>query len=601
MPILSRFKDTLGALLQAIKLVWGVQRGLALLVVMTTVLQGFIPAISAWIGKLIVDGVVQGLAHPIDAFSTLGPILLLAFLVVIVGQILDSVAQISQELLRDLLGQRISIMVIEKAISLDLSYYETPSYYDMLQRAQQEASYRPLAIAQQLLTVVRGSITGISLVYIIMQFSPWMALALILIAAPALFAQSLYGQAAFQLQRERVPEWRRLVYYGWLLTAKQFVKEIKVYGLASILLDRYRGLYRKFYRENRGLFIRRNLAGLFLQIIAVAGHYGMYYLIVIQTINGNITLGAMTMYAGALLQAQTVASNLMYSIAALYEHNLFLSNLFSFLNLKPHLPKIENAKPAPKVDQTCIQVENLSFQYPGASGPVLQDICLNIQTGEKLAIVGENGSGKTTLVKLLLRLYDPTVGRIMLDGIDLREIDLESLHLRISVIFQDFVQYNATARENIGFGKIQHLDNIRQIEDAAKKSGAHDFLMTLPLDYETMLGRWFDDQGSDLSIGQWQRVALARAYMRDAPLLVLDEPTAALDAKAEYELFKHLKDLAARRTVILISHRFSTVRMADRIIVLENGRIIEQGCHDELVARRGVYAKMFELQAEGYR
>jgi ATP-binding cassette subfamily B protein len=338
-----------------------------------------------------------------------------------------------------------------------------------------------------------------------------------------------------------------------------------------------------------------------VQLLALLGYYGGYLAVILQAIGGHITLGDLTMYSGVLMQAQSTAGALMSSLADLYEQNLFLSNLFTFLKLQPRIPPGGRGEPAPEILRSGLEMRNVTFQYPGISEPVLHNINLTVAPGEKIALVGENGAGKTTLIKLLARLYDPTEGIILLDGADLREVDIASLHARIGVIFQDFVQYPLTGRENIGFGQIEALEDDARIQAAAQKSGAHNVLNSLPKGYDTVLGRWFDEEGPDLSVGQWQKIALARAYMRDAPILILDEPTASLDAKSEFEVFKHFKELAADRTVILISHRFSTVRMADRIIVLNNGHIAEQGTHEELLAAGGVYATLFNLQAEGYR
>ncbi len=558
------------------------------------------PAASAWVGKLVIDGVVQVTANPAEDLNQVGLLVGLAFGVAIAGQLLNILAQGSQDLLRDLLGQRINVLIIEKAVTLDLSYYETPAFYDMLQRAQQEAGHRPLAMLQQIFSLVRGAITLVSLVILLLRFSPWVVLVLIVTGLPALFVQSAYGQASFKMYSGRTLAWRQLMYLSLLLTARPFVKEIKLFGLAPILLERYSRLYARFYRENRDLLIRRNLGSAVLQLVALVGYFGAYLAVILQAIGRRITLGDLTMYSGVLMQAQAAAMSLMVSLADLYEQKLFLGNLFAFLELQPHIPADGTGCPAPPVLQSGIEMRNVTFRYPGSSESVLCNINLKIAPGEKIALVGENGAGKTTLIKLLTRLYDPTEGQIIFDGVDLREMDVASLHRQIGVIFQDFVQYHLTGRENIGFGQVEASDDMARIRTAAEKSGAHSVLNSLPNGYETVLGRWFDEKGPELSIGQWQKIALARAYMRDAPILILDEPTAALDAKAEYEVYRHFKELAADRTVLLISHRFSTVRMADRIVVLNKGHVIEQGTHEELLAAGGLYATMFNLQAESY-
>lgn len=592
---------TLRYLPRALRLVWDAHHGLALLLSATTLLQALLPAAGAWVGKLVVDGVVQATSNPAYPLSDLGLLVGLAFGVALAGQALSTLAEISQDLLRELLTQRINITIIEKATSLDLSYYETPAFYDMLQRAQQEASYRPLAMMQGTFSLMRSIITLASLVALLLRFSLWIVLVVAITSLPALWMQSVYGRARFQLYSERAPEWRKLNYLGLLLTAKHFAKEIKLFRLSPALLEWYKRLYSKFYRENRALSIKRNLAGAGLQLLALLGYYGSYFAVILQAIGARITLGDLTMYTAVLMQVQNIAGSLMLDLAGLYEQGLFLGNLFAFLELQPRIPPGGSGQPAPAALHSGIQMHNVTFRYPGAGQAALHHIDLTIAPGEKIALVGENGAGKTTLIKLLTRLYDPTEGTITFDGIPLREIDPASLHSRIGVIFQDFVQYYLSGRENIGFGQIEAMADEERIRAAAEKSGAHEVLSRLADGYDTILGRWFDDGGTDLSVGQWQKVALARAYMRDAPILILDEPTAALDAKAEYEVYKRFRDLSIERTVILISHRFSTVRMADRIIVLNNGHIVEQGTHEELLAAGGTYANMFNLQAEGYR
>ncbi|MBN2001905.1 MAG: ABC transporter ATP-binding protein [Anaerolineae bacterium] len=403
------------------------------------------------------------------------------------------------------------------------------------------------------------------------------------------------------MQNRRAPAWRNLMYLGYLLTDQSFVKEIKIFGLAQTLLGRYKQLYRQFYEENRGLALRRSLGNGGLQILALLAHFGGYLAVILRTAAGYLTLGDLTMYSAILTQAQATAGAIMFGLADLYEQNLFINNLFTFLGLQPHIPSNGGGKPIPEALRTGIQMQNVTFHYPGVDEPVLREINLKIAPGEKIALVGENGAGKTTLIKLLARLYDPTEGTITFDDMDLREVNVASLHHQIGVIFQDFVRYPCSGRENIGFGQVEALGDDERIQASARKSGAHEVLANLPNSYDTVLGRRFDDQGPDLSYGQWQKIALARAYMRDAPVLILDEPTASLDAKSEYEVFKHFKELAKERTVILSSHRFSTVRMADRIIVLDDGRIVEEGSHEELMNAGALYAAMFNMQAEGYR
>jgi ATP-binding cassette subfamily B protein len=593
---------------RALRLVWATQPILTVLLGMATLFQALIPAAGAWVGKLTIDAVVNAVAQPALGFEAVAQPLLLGVGLALAGQALNAVRQLSQDLLRDQLTYRINAMILDKALTLDLEFFETPHKQDMLQRAWQEASFRPLMLLQETFMLVQNLITIITLTALMLRFSVWVVLLLLVTGLPALYVQSKYARESFMLHSLRAGPWRRLMYYSMLLTNVHNVKEIKLFGLGRLLLDRYKTLYAQFMRENRALALRRNAASSALQLLGQVGYYGAYVAVILQTLAGRLTLGDLTLYSAVLMQAPMIAQSLMGVIGSIYEQNLFIGNLFAFLGLQPRVPPGGVGQPAPEALRQVIEFRNVTFRYPGATEDALHNVSLTIRPGEKIALVGENGAGKTTLIKLLARLYDPMSGTITLDGVDLRELDPASVQARIGVIFQDFVHYHLTARENIGFGQVEALDDEARIVAAARKSGAHEIIAALPHAYETMLGREFmrmgrdgQDEGHDLSFGQWQKVALARAFMRDAPVLILDEPTASLDARAEYEIFKRFQELAADRTTILISHRFSTVRMADRIIVLENGRVIEQGAHAELLAAGGKYATLFNMQAEGYR
>lgn len=591
-----QFKD----LLYALKLVWNAHRGLSLALALLTLVLALTPAATAWLGKLIIDAVVQAISSPQQGLQQLGFLLVLALLLAVFSQLLVKLAQTNREVLGDLLIKDINLMVIKKAIALDLSYYESPAYYDMLQRARQEASYRPLMTLQQLFTILSSAVTLVSLVALLLRFSPLIVLVLALTGLPTLFIQANMGQQRFHIQNKQTTGQRRLMYLGLLLTSKQHIKEIKLFNLARLFLARYTNLFDQINKEKKRFYLVRAMWEMGLEFIALIGYYGMYFWIAVSTVNQQITLGDMTMYATIIMQVQGKTAELLNGLAGLYEQNLFLGNLSKYLQLTPHLSGNGHARIRLPLRQG-VRIQHLSFKYPASDQWALRHINLSIEPGEKIALVGENGAGKTTLIKLLTRLYDPDEGSITLDGVDLRHYDLECLHSHIGVIFQDYVHYHLSARENIGFGQVEALEDHQRIVQAAQKSGAHEFLSALPAGYDTHLGRWFEDVGTDLSTGQWQKVALARAYMRDAPILILDEPTSSLDAMAEYEIFKTFQNLAGNRTVILISHRFSTVRLADRIVVINQGAILEQGTHQQLLSRKGLYATMFDLQSRGYQ
>ena len=589
---------------RALRMVWDVQPLFTVILAGSALAQALLPASTAWAGKLVVDSIVTELAQTTPKLGPVLPAVAFTAGLAFLGLALGLVRSIIEELMRDRLSSRINLQILEKALVLDLEFYESPMEQDKLQRAWQEASFRPLMILQETFAVIQNTITLLSLTGLMIRFSPWVLLLLVITGIPALIVQVKYGQATFNTFSNRAPAWRKLMYYSMLLTNNAFFKEVKLFGLGRHLLGRYRALYTQFLAENRRLAVDHSVASMGLQVLSGISYYAAYIVIIAEAVGGRLTIGDLTLYSAVLMQGPMLAQGLMHSIANLYEQNLFINNLFGFLATQPKLKSGD--QPASETLQQGIVFEHVSFHYPGAARPVLQDINLEIRPGEKIALVGENGAGKTTLVKLLVRLYDPTIGRITYDGRNLREIEISSLHRQIAIIFQDFARYNLTARENIGFGQVEALDDLHRVQAAARRSGVDADIVELSAGYETTLGRWFmgpgeRDESQDLSLGQWQKVALARAFMRDAPVLVLDEPTASLDARAEYEIFRRFQTLTANCTTILISHRFSTVRMADRIIVLEDGQIVEEGNHAELLALGGKYAQLFNMQADGYR
>jgi ABC-type multidrug transport system fused ATPase/permease subunit len=470
-----------------------------------------------------------------------------------------------------------------------------------MQNARREASIRPLSMALETASLLQQLLILISYAALLARLSPWSVLLIVAASVPAFVAEARFSGESFRLNTWRAPEGRRQNYLEWILTRDSHVKEVKLFNLAPLVLQRYRALFEKFYAEDRSLALRKSAAGMALGLVSLAAFYGAYAFMAVRAAVGAITLGDLTLYLSVFRQGQSSIQSALASVGSLYEDGLFMSNLFAYLDISTggEQPRRLPALSAPRVRAQAIEFRDVSFKYPGSDIWVLRDISLKLLPGEKMALVGENGAGKSTLIKLLMRLYDPTEGAILYGGVDLRDMDARDLRDRIGVLFQDFVRYQWTARENIGVGWLPALEDRARIERAVDDGGARSVVEQLPHKLDTMLGGWFED-GHELSSGQWQKIGLARAFMRDSEVLVLDEPTAALDAEAEHELFGRLQQLAAERTAILISHRFSTVRQADRIAVIRGGRVEELGTHAELLERNGRYAHLFKLQASGY-
>ncbi len=588
---------------EAFRLVWAASRKAAVLGGLLTLLAAVLPAAQAWVGKLIIDAILEAVALKLASGAGLGhvaPYLVLELGLILTGSVISQVRSLSDRVLQSQLTNHINSQIIHKAISLDLQFFEDPVFYDTLQNARRQADTSALNIVNATLQMAQQVITLISLIVLLLRFSPWLAVIVFVAAVPAFLSQSQYAERAFRATTRRAPEARLLNYLESLLTGNEAVKEIKLFGLGESLLKRYQTLFTQFYLEDRAIAERRTAAGLAWGMLSNLVYYGSYAWIVLRTVAGLITLGDMTMFLSIFRQSQGSIRALLDSLNRLYESNLFLDNLIRYLKIEPMLRAPAHGLAAPAPIRQGIEFRDVSFRYPGSDGFVLRHLNLHIQPGERIALVGLNGAGKTTLIKLLTRLYDPTEGSVLLDGVDLREYDLTSLHQRFGVIFQDFVRYQFTVRENIGFGQVDALDDLDRIHAAAERGGAAAIIRDLPREFDTVLGRRWE-KGLDLSGGQWQKIALARAFMREAEVMVLDEPTAALDAEAEYEVFQRFGELMAGRIAVLISHRFSTVRMADRIVVLSAGRIVELGSHAELIKSDGHYARLFNLQAEGYR
>ena len=602
-------RRTLGDLIEAVrctprtlKLVWSVGPLATCALCFITVLLGILPAASAWVGKLIIDSVLAAIRAPVprEHLSTVLWFVALECGLMVVQRCLGAVGGLLRRLMGLKLTDYVAGLVHRKTIGLDLEYFENTRFHDRLPRAQQEAGFRPMLVLRQLMAEMQSVVTLVAFVGILVTFDWHVVGILLIVTIPSLLYEMHFSRRMFHWFRARTGTERKSHYMGFLLSFPEYAKELRLFRLGSYLADMYQTVRGDLRRERIGLERKRALANLAAGILAVAGVYFCYGLAGFYALMGAITLGEMTMYYRALLGGQRTLQQLLGGLSELYESNLFLTNLYELLALEPTVADPPDPLPIPKPMREGIVLENVHFRYPGADEDVLKGINLTVRPGERIALVGENGAGKTTLVKLLCRLYDPTSGRICLDGADLNRYGLEALHDQVGVIFQDFVRYEFTVRENIALGDVDYLDDMARIEEAARRSGAHDIIQTLPKQYETQLGQRFSIDGFDLSIGQWQKIALARAFMRRAQILILDEPTASLDARAEYEVFQRFRELTTDRAAVLISHRFSTVRMADHIYVMHDGSIVEHGAHEDLMALGGRYARLFEMQASSY-
>ena len=598
--LVTRFFGVFRYSREALGLVWTTDKRLTFLLAALTIFAGLIPGAIAYVGKLIVDAVVLAVEtdSAADRWTVVKWIVVEAVLVVLMAAI-QRALMVSQSLLRALLGQRVNVMILEKAQTLELSHFEDSEFYDKMTRARREASSRPLSLVNRTFGLVQSGITLLTYGWLLIQFS-WLAVVGLIIAAlPAFFIETYFSGAAFRLFRWQVPETRKRNYLEWLLAREDYVKEVKLYGTGDLFLARYREIFEKLYAEDRALTLKRGWWGFLLGTLSSLAFYGAYGWIGWSAAMGWITLGGMTMYLMIFKQGQASIASSLTAIGKMYEDNLYLSNLYEFLE-EPIDSNDGTAVTGP-IPGDGVRFEDVSFIYPGQTTPAIDRISLHLQPGQKLALVGENGSGKTTLIKLLTRLYVPSEGRVLLDGRDLNEWQLDALRQRIGVIFQDFVRYQLKVGENIGVGDVAHIESEEQQQTAAEKGMAHPFIDSMEKGYDTQLGRWFKD-GRELSGGQWQKIALSRAFMRkQADILVLDEPTSAMDAEAEAKIFDHFREVTENQMAILISHRFSTVRMADQIVVLSDGKIIERGSHEQLMASNGKYAHLFAIQAKGYQ
>jgi ATP-binding cassette, subfamily B, bacterial len=613
LPNTRSFMERVGALKNLwpfLTMVWRTSRSLTAASLLLRLARALLPVITLYVGKLIIDDVVMLVQMPdkpgtlpewihSNLLNWLGFLLIVEFTLAVLADILGRVVSLIDSLLSERVSNASSVRLMEHAARLDLEDFEDAEFQDQLERARRQTSGR-MTLMGQILGQAQDVVTVVSFAAGLIIYAPWLIVLLLLALVPVFLGEAHFNAQSYSLDYARTPERRELDYIRQTAASVETAKEVKIFGLNSFLIDRYLRLATDFYAANRRLALRRaNWGGLFTAMGTV-GYYLAYAYIVWRTLTGTFSIGDLTFLAGSFRRLRTLLEGLLASFSSTAGQALYLDDLFSFFEVKPEILSPDNPRAFPRPIRRGFVFENVGFRYPGAERWAVRHLSFTLHAGQVVALVGENGAGKTTLVKLLTRLYDPDEGRILLDGHDLREYDLGALRGNMGVIFQDFVRYNLRAADNIAVGRIEARDDRARIERAASRSQADEVIAKLPASYEQMIGKRFRN-GVELSGGEWQKIAIARAYMREADVLILDEPTAALDARSEYEVFRRFKELSAGKTAILISHRFSSVRMADRILVLADGKVEADGTHEELVSRPGRYSELFELQAAGYR
>jgi ATP-binding cassette subfamily B protein len=598
----SAWQDRLQALKNVppvLRIVWDSGPYVVVLGLVFRLVVSLIPVSAAWVTKLIIDLINAIVQHKAALSPKLWWLAGLEFSLAILGGVFSRIIDYYDAVLADRYTRHVSIEVMRHASQLDLQAYEDPVFYDRLERARVQATDR-LGMIQSIGRLFQQTITTLALSTAILWFSPWLLLLLVGCLLPAFLGESHFAFLSYAKNFRQTPAKRQLDYLRQLGGSKEAAKELKLFGLSDFLTGRFTTLSNQILDENLALSRRRLIAVSFLSLLSTAGYYGAYVWVIFKTVTGAFSIGTLTFLTQSIMNASSNISQIFSTLSSIADQALFLTDLLAFFEMEPTVRSKADALPAPRPIKRGFEFKNVSFSYPGAERLILNDLNFRLEPGERIALIGQNGQGKTTIVKLITRLYDPTAGKILLDGIDLREYNIEDLCREVGVIFQDFMRYEMTARENIATGRIEFLNDTERIREAAEKSLADGVIQKLASGYEQMLGRRFEG-GIDLSGGEWQKLALGRAYLRESQVLILDEPTAALDARAEFEVFERFNELTAGKMALFISHRFSTVRMAERIIVLENGSIAEEGSHERLVAKGGTYAEMFELQASSYR
>ncbi len=592
---------------RVLRLVWSTSALLTTLLGLLNLAQGFIPALSVSITALVIDSVVR--AIQIHSTSPIWLPIALQLAIALISSLLANVSNIVQQLLQEQVSNRVQLEILKKANTLDLAFFENPEFYDKMRQAANQSTYQPVSMISQTFGFGQTIVTLVSLIFLLVHLAWWLAIVALIVPIPAFFSSTRYGWRGYQLMRRQSPERRLMAYFVTLMTTDTYNKEVKLFNLGDFFIGKFWHLATTLYKQDRKLLLRRYNINFLWTGLTVIANTAIYLYVALQTVAGRITLGGLTLYTQTAVQVGQNFQSLLNGISNTYENTLYVNTLFDFLEYQPEIVSPPQPKPVvlpENIHGLDIEFRDVSFTYPGKdpeTQAALKHASFTIHAGEAIALVGRNGAGKTTLVKLLTRLYDPDEGDIFIGGRNIKEYDLKDLREQVGVIFQDYVNYYMTAQENIGVGRVAQIEQRDLVMSAASKSGASAVIEKLPNGYDTMLGRWFKDlkDSTQLSGGEWQKIALARAFMRDARILVLDEPTSALDAQAEYEVFTKFRELTRGKTAVFISHRFSTVRLADRIFVIENGRIIESGTHQELIALDGRYAQLFNLQAEAYR